>query len=180
MTMQFELADYLNPVFVETGTFHGNGVRAALRAGFKKIISLEVFAPMVQANEERFSEHIRNGTVAIVHGDSGEALEAVLHSIGDNPITFWLDAHIQTQNGGGVGTEKCPVVAELRQIARARAAQFEDVILIDDLRLIEDANAGWAVNIGDMYRTLWDINRRFAISRLDGHVPHDVLCCRPA
>lgn len=180
MSMDFELADFANPVFVETGTFHGNGVRQALKAGFAKVISLEVHEPTFQENCRRFQQAIDEGSVELVLGDSGEVLESVLSGLDDSPITFWLDAHIQTQNGAGVGSEKCPVVAELRQIARARAANFSDTILIDDLRLIEDRRAGWAVDIGELYRTIWEINPAFSLSRLNGYVPHDVLCCKPS
>ena len=33
-------------IFFETGTFHGAGVSRALSAGYKKVISIEVFEPL--------------------------------------------------------------------------------------------------------------------------------------
>ena len=175
--MNFDLRDFVNHGFVETGTFHGGGVSKALAAGFRRIVSIEVFEPLVAESRARFAREIAAGVVDIVHGDSGDMLGSALQGL-DFPVTFWLDAHIQTMSGAGVGREKCPVVAELRQIAETRRNP-QDIILIDDLRLIEDRRAGWAVDLGEFYRRLWQINPRFSLCRIDGHVPHDVLACVP-
>ena len=37
MSMKFDLKQFINPVFVETGSFHGGGVKHALNAGVDKI-----------------------------------------------------------------------------------------------------------------------------------------------
>ena len=36
------LENYLNPIFVETGTYEGNSIKLALGAGFDKIFSIEI------------------------------------------------------------------------------------------------------------------------------------------
>lgn len=177
MSMNFRLADYLSERFVETGTFRGTGVRRALEAGFRQVDTIEVFEPLVHENQERFATEIAQGRVRIHAGDSADMLGRVIGA-DPAPITFWLDAHIQTMCGGGVGRETCPLLAELRQIARLRAGG-NDIVLIDDLRLIEDRQAGWAVDLGELYRLLWEINPGYAIFRIDGHVPRDVLACLP-
>lgn len=178
MSMNFDLNDYLSDYFVETGTFHGAGVRAAINAGFNKILSIEVFKPLVTENQDRFKDEIQDGRVEIIFGDSDDVLEEVL-AIKNGSITFWLDAHKQTMNGAGEGKEKCPVVSELQHIYNKREGIKLDTILIDDMRLIETRSAGWAVNLGEMYRLLWLINPDYSISRIKGYVDHDVLACVP-
>lgn len=177
MSMKFDLKQFINPVFVETGTFHGGGVKAALNAGFEKILTLEVFAPLVEENSVRFQKEIEQEKVQIIHGDSGFVLQPAIQEISSN-ITFWLDAHIQSMNGGGEGSERCPIVAELEQILATRKEK-KDIILIDDMRLIENRNVGWSVNLNEMYRLIWEINPSYVLKRIDGHIPYDVLCCIP-
>jgi len=42
MPIAFDLKQFLNPVFIETGLWRGHGVVAAIHAGFEKIYSIEV------------------------------------------------------------------------------------------------------------------------------------------
>ncbi len=176
MSMKFDLSNYLNPVFLETGTYHGGGVRQALKAGFERIVTIEIHEPYIEENTARFQQEIRAGRVSIIQGDTAEVLADALRGL-EGPITFWLDAHTQYYEGG-VGKKKCPVVEELEQIRALRAGQ-PDTLLIDDLRLIEDRNVGWAVNLGELYRLVWEIRPDYRITRIEGHVPHDVLACVP-
>ena len=46
MSMKFDLSRYSSDAFVETGTFHGAGVRRALECGFRRIDTIEVFEPL--------------------------------------------------------------------------------------------------------------------------------------
>jgi len=92
MGINFSLRKYLNPVFVETGTKYGNGVRAALNAGFQKVYSIEIVPERYKKSRQKFSKEISNGKVEIVLGDSAEKLEEIISHVGC-PITFWLDAH---------------------------------------------------------------------------------------
>jgi hypothetical protein len=39
--MKHNFAPFLNPVFIESGTYAGEGVLAAVKAGFPRIISIE-------------------------------------------------------------------------------------------------------------------------------------------
>jgi len=39
---------YPNPVFIETGTYHGEGIQYALQAGFKNVRSVELSEPLYQ------------------------------------------------------------------------------------------------------------------------------------
>jgi hypothetical protein len=122
------LADiYGIDVLVETGTYQGDTI-AATASRFKKIVSIEIFAPLAEAAKRRFAgqNHIQ-----IVQGDSGTALPAVVADIKE-PILFWLDGHYSGQ-GTGTGALHSPVIAEIDNIAKLRPG-MGDVIIIDDAR----------------------------------------------
>ena len=42
MPINFNLKKYKNSVFLETGTYQGDGIKKALEAGFEKIYSIEI------------------------------------------------------------------------------------------------------------------------------------------
>jgi hypothetical protein len=165
--------------FLETGTFHGGGVTRALSEGYRKVISIEIHEPLYCDNLSRFSSQIDDGNVSLHLGDSGHIIGDIVSSI-DEPILFWFDAHDQTMNDAGVGDCKCPIVKELKSIMSSRSAAMRrlDILVIDDMRLIENPGAGWDVNVGDLYNAIWDYNRDFALTREDGHINHDILYCK--
>lgn len=165
--------------FLETGTFHGGGVRRALDEGYQRVISIEVYEPLYKENLERFAKEIAEGNVTLYLGDSAHIIGQVVADI-EEPILFWFDAHDQTMSNAGVGDCKCPIVKEIRSIISERSAtrRMLDIFVIDDLRLIENPSVGWDVNIGDLYKVLWEYNPDFVITREAGHVPHDILYCK--
>ncbi|MBT8341608.1 MAG: DUF268 domain-containing protein, partial [Desulfatitalea sp.] len=121
---------HLNPVFIETGTALGRGVKAALRAGFNTVISVEQNGDLAEFNRARFADDPR---VTIIHGESLSALSQILADL-DTPATFWLDAH---RTGGGLdgGGAPYPLLEELRAIQRHPIRRH--TLLIDDRRLFE-------------------------------------------
>jgi hypothetical protein len=167
------------PVFVETGTFHGGGVSRALAEGYKKVISLEIYEPLYRENLERFSRQIEEGIVELYLGDSAHIIGEIVKDI-QEPIFFWFDAHDQTMNDAGVGDCKCPIVKELRTITEKRSLDRRrlDVLAIDDMRLIENPNAGWGINLGELYAAIWSYNGDFSLTRAQGHIAHDILFCK--
>ena len=140
---RFDLARYrghygLNALF-ETGTFHGDGVQAAIEAGFDRIISVEIIDEYFTENRKRFAHDDR---VQILHGESRWALEEILPGL-EGPIFFWLDAHFPGADGGlrdhnaePDEAVRCPLESEL-EIIRQHRPHGLDVILCDDLRLYE-------------------------------------------
>jgi hypothetical protein len=58
---------YLNPIFIETGSWIGDGIQQASDAGFKKIISIELSDKYYNYTTDRFS---KNENVKVVLGDS--------------------------------------------------------------------------------------------------------------
>ena len=111
MPINFNLKKYLNKIFIETGTYNGDGVKEALNANFEKIYSIEI-------DYERFlkcSEMFKNfDNVKIIYGDSGSELSKLLEKIDEN-CTFWIDAHYCGDNGY-IGEKWTPLKEELNQI----------------------------------------------------------------
>ncbi len=181
MTLKIDLIKNDNKVFIETGTFNGGGVINALNEGYQKIISIEIYDPMYQECLQKFEGEIRSGRVQLHHGDSSVIIGKIVSQI-DEPITYWFDAHDQSMNGGGVGKLKCPIIVELEQIIANRPSELrkKDVILIDDMRLIEASwQSDWGVDMTKFYGYLWEYNKDFIITREEGHIPGDILMCRP-
>ena len=165
-------------VFLETGTFHGKGVAQALKAGYSKVISIEIFEPLYKGNLLRFSKEIEEGRVQLVLGDSGYVIGKTIEPI-DEPILFWFDAHDQTMSGAGVGDVKCPIIKELTNIMTFRNLDQRalDTLVIYDMRKITKKNRGWDVDLNEMYETIWKYNPNFSLTREDGYIAHDILRC---
>lgn len=170
MPINFELKKYLNPVFVETGTFHGLGVKKALLAGFKKIYSIELNQEFYDECVEKFSTEIQRGQVEIILGDSLLILKELVERI-DEPMTFWLDAHNHLETKG---IKPCPIYEELDVIARHKLKS--NTILIDDLRLFGNQKSwGRDISLNEVIEKLKKINNNYRIVYEDGVEKYDVL-----
>lgn len=156
------LSKYPNPVFIETGSFVGDGIQAALDAGFEHVYSIELSEKFYNRCVKRFAHDAR---VVLYRGDSTEVLPRLLASINPNaPITFWLDGHY-SEGETARGAKECPLLEELTEIFRTRGfgSQAQDTILIDDMRCwsmihhgfdkekleVTLINAGWMVRFVD-------------------------------
>ena len=175
MPIRFEISEYINPVFVETGSYRGDGIAAALSAGFEKVYSIEVHEPYYNGCCERFAAEIEEGRVELRLGPSEERLRDVVAGL-EERATFWLDAHRHFE---GASEVHCPVSHELDAIG---TSQIRDhVILIDDIRLVRDPAAwgGHDVSLGASCAQLFEINPDYHLSLIDGEVPRDVLVALP-
>lgn len=122
-------------VFVETGTYRGQGVRTALQHGFPEVYSIEI-------NDKYYNRAIANFSndpVVIIKGDTINEIGRLSTSIQFSNVLFWLDAHLPATSGYkqsiSVNT-KFPLKIELTEIA-ANKNISNDVFLIDDLHLHE-------------------------------------------
>jgi hypothetical protein len=113
-------------VFVETGTFYGDMVKA-IGNDFNEIISIELSARLHQIACRRFRgrDHM-----TLLHGDSSTLLPQVLARIKESCV-FWLDAH-HSGAGTATGSKQTPILEELYAILTHTVS--EHVILIDDAR----------------------------------------------
>lgn len=114
-------------IFVETGTFGGDGIQHALNAGFTEIHSVDIDAIAIKDSKNRFAD---NANVNIYLKDSSCELGDVLAQIHE-PATFWLDAHNGFPDPDAVGVKNTPLLEELEQIKHHHIKTH--TILIDDL-----------------------------------------------
>ncbi len=126
--------------FFETGTWKGDGLAYAAKTPFKKLYSSEIVESIAKEAEGRFKNDNR---IQIINDASTNALKKYLPQI-DGSCLFWLDAHfpgaeegLQEYNQTKDETIKLPLHIELEIIA-SRIKRFNDVILIDDLRIYEE------------------------------------------
>ena len=134
---------YNAPIFFETGTAYGEGVKHALTFDFKRIISIEIMEPQFKILQEMF-KNVSN--LELICDSSTNAIKRLLPTISEN-IIFWLDAHypnadlIQNNIGAkiqaymdGDDNIRLPLDIELNLIKELRPNN-KDVILIDDLNI---------------------------------------------
>ena len=170
MTMKFDLKQYLNPIFIETGSFHGGGIATALKAGFKKIYSIEVKQEYYDECTEKFTQEIKEGRVNLILGDSLVELGKLVPKL-DRPATFWLDAH---NHCGGYGVKQCPLYEELDAIAAHPIKSH--TLLIDDVRLFGDQETwGKKITHEDVVERVKTVNKNYDITYEHGFQKDDVL-----
>lgn len=151
--------DFMNPYFVETGTYVGNGVQQALIAGFREIRTIELDAKCHLFCVERFAQ-LPN--VKIHKGSSSTDLWKLIEDI-DQPITFWLDAHVYPPRKDG--GKNCPLLEELDQIKRHPIKTH--TILIDDMHCC-GSEAFDFLTIEDLKNKLLEINENYQIFFVPG------------
>jgi len=161
--------DYPNPVFIETGSYVGDGIKCAISAGFGRIISIEIAEDMHEHCRNRFKDEIG---VELYLGDTPDILPSILKTV-NSPCTFWLDAHPSGEEK--TGKIKVPVIKELEIIEQhMKETGLKHTILIDDMRNFDKTDGWWGVTKEDIthkINSLGDYN----ISYADGHVPNDIL-----
>lgn len=181
MPIRFDLSKFNNnKIFIETGTYVGDGVQSALDAGFKKIFSIELDKQRCKAAIKRFRGQKKN--VKILYGDSGSVLPKLLKLV-KKPCTFWLDAHYcgeALEEGIAIANKWCPMEEELEAILNHPIKTH--TILIDDMRCIDlqhiDVMTGLPVGFPgkqNLLKKLKEINSNYTIDYLPGHIPNDVL-----
>lgn len=129
---------YVSHTFVETGTYEGEAVDRALKAGFEVIHSMDVDADKIKGAKKRFKAF---SNIYIYHGTSVETLPKILALL-RGPATFWLDAHGSSM----LDVVNCPVASELAAIQAALPDITVRAVLIDDMRLFSPADRLWLEN----------------------------------
>jgi len=150
----------------------GDGIKAALDAGFSTVHSIELDEGLYTRAREAFKDDPR---VTLWHGDSAEVLPRILEQIGDVKCTLWLDAHASGPLKGGASGGS-PVLLELQAVASS--PDTECLIMIDDRRLFGSAEWDF-VTEPQAIEALQSIPRRYEVSHEDGFVRDDILVCTP-
>ena len=161
---------YPNPIFIESGSFKGDGIQYAIDANFKTIYSIELSQDLYIQCRKRFSG---NKNVHLILGDSAYQLPILLKYI-DKPVTFWLDGHysgilegLQTSRG----SEDTPLLKELDTIS-SHPIKIHTII-IDDLR-------GWyyekcGFDILELMKKIKAINLDYSFKLENGEIENDIL-----
>ena len=118
-------------IFVETGSYLGNGIQSAIDSGiYKTIHSIELSEKWAGFCSDRFK---KNENIIIHQGDSASVLQT-LH-LPAEPVVFFLDAHYSGGETAGSEIDNgCPILRELEVISNRNVAG--DIIFIDDMRLM--------------------------------------------
>lgn len=174
-------------IFFETGTYRGDTVKIVSDTGlFEHIYSVELNKELANAAKEMFKS---NDKITIIDGDSTEILmnflsghymmngeEQTNYDPKKYAITFWLDAHASGPLPGSKRHGPCPLYDELDMIAgHGIPGKEEHTIFIDDRRLFGTSEWGY-VKEQDVISKLLEINPKYNIFHLDGHIKDDVLC----
>ena len=120
--------------FIETGTYLGDTLDHLSRDKGIRCMSIELSAVLYETACRRFAGR-RN--VRLFQGDSGQRLPELLKEI-DSPVLFWLDGHYSSGVTASANIHT-PISAELHAILNHSIKRH--VILIDDARLFDGANA---------------------------------------
>jgi hypothetical protein len=154
-----------NRIFIETGTWQGDGIEKALQLGYEKVYSCDIDEDLVKKSSEKFKD--KNVKVLALH--SSEALKIFMNEV-DEPCTIFLDAHVmpKDQNNESMGFDdrqlsltsdkgvpKCPLVEELSIISTSDIKNH--TILIDD----EHCFGTWMFNgltLDETYNIIKKIN----------------------
>lgn len=163
-------AQYPNSIFVESGSLTGDGIQAALNAGFSTVVSIELSPKYVAHCQARFGSDPR---VVLVHGDTEDVLPEVLKHI-RVPATFWLDGH-HSCGDTALGKHWAPLMQELEAIGSHQVKTH--AILIDDMRCWETKNEVHGFWKEDILEKVREINSDYRFVYHDGSQPNDVLAC---
>lgn len=118
---------YKTDLFIETGSYLGDGIQQALEADYEKIISIELSDRYFKESTERF---ISEPKVTVVQGDSYKVLPVILNEI-NTKATFWLDGH-HSCGDTALGDYWAPLMKELNAIKNHKIK--DHTIMIDDMR----------------------------------------------
>ena len=159
---------YPNPVFLETGSFMGDGIQQALDAGFNRVISIELSDKYYDICKVRFNNNPR---VSIYKGDSYKILPEIILQI-DEKITFWLDGH-HSCGDTALGDYWAPLMQELDSIKNHHIKKH--TILIDDMRCWKLPNPVHGFDESDIIKKLKEINPDYKLIFIEGEEPEDIL-----
>lgn len=165
-----------NNFFIETGSYEGNGISAAIESGFKTIISIEITPQYYEYCKTKYKD---NKGVLLVLGDSSKILKNVIKKI-NQPITFWLDAHhcsstaLYSEDAGWFALRQ-----ELDAIEQHHIKNH--TILIDDWRCFDKSYSFYDKhNLSkDMIQEkILNINSNYKFTFEDGVIPNDVFVAK--
>ena len=157
-----------NPVFIETGSYVGDGIKNAIFAGYQSIYSIELAEKHYQYCKSYFKY---NNAVQLHHGDSVAVLPYILSNLTQS-ATFWLDAHYSGGDTAFVNT-LTPLMKELEFIKQHHIKTH--TIIIDDLREWSRDHPAIGFGLEDIKNKILEINPDYVFSFTDSFAQNDIL-----
>ena len=168
--LQKHLYKHKTDIFVETGTYIGNGLNCALNAGFNKCYSIEIHKYLYDNAVKRFEKEISIGNVELYYGDSSILFDDIVSKL-TSRTTFWLDAHISAQYGEKL-SKNCPVLDELDCIRNHPIKTH--TIMIDDLNCFGN-EAHDNIKFAEVVEKIRLINSEYKFEFADAAIPNNIL-----
>lgn len=171
------LQRFKHRTFIETGMHRGDGIQAALDAGFEEIFSCDVSPFAFGWCCHRFKD-VRD-VVNLHLQDSRVFLDTEMRGLAKEPATFWLDSHYCGGNGEVEGwgvhdtagaEEDHPLLAELAIIGSYPCKTH--TLLIDDARMF--GSGGWPSEEA-VVDALREINGDYQVTRMDSALEGDEI-----
>lgn len=156
-------------IFIETGSYQGDGISKALAAGFAQIYSIEFYDDRYKFCRDKFADQ---KNVSILQGNSPDVLSILLPTI-KNRALFWLDAHYDAYTPESAHPkpliESFPLLQELEIIKKHTVKNH--TILIDDRRGFNGKLNLWHnVKEEDVINKLKEISSNYIINFVDSKV----------
>ena len=152
--------------------------KKALSCGFDKVYCIEIRPDWVDLGNEIFKDYITKGIYNLYLDDSTNMKKYITTDNFNNKTLFFLDAHVDNGNIRNF-IKRCPLFLELEAIKSIE--RKDNVILIDDLRIIKNAFPWGETSYGNIdflqqiKNFILSINEEYKFATLDGHIKDDVL-----
>lgn len=185
-------------VFVETGTYRGGGVCAALDGGFAHVFSIELSPALHEEARRNVADFVLSGTggltaperdtasvagsYTLMCGDSAIKLAQVVHRLTATSAVIFLDSHRMVGDGeaekqrGGEGWTNSPLARELEVLREAPVRSH--LILIDDIDQCGEASMDYLTR-EQVDAMLLAINPAYRLQLLRGARADSVLAAVP-
>jgi hypothetical protein len=167
--------------YFETGLYDPRtnvSSKLALSCNFDKVYCIEIRKDWVELGNMVFKDYIATGKYNLYLDDSTNMKNYVMNDNLKNKTMFFLDAHVDSENINNY-KKKCPLFDELEAIKNIE--RNDNVILIDDLRVIKESFPWGEKSYGDIdflqqiKDTIFTINENYKFDTLNGCIPDDVL-----
>jgi len=160
--------EFPNPVFIETGSYRGDGIQLALDAGFKEILSIDNNRDNYDFVVSRFDLENTQSNIIPYVGDSPLVLQRLLKNI-NTPCTFWLDAHSMLQEDT---EDDYPLMDELKVI-RSHHIKTHTILIDDFLYLSHPDITGWTKEA--IENSIRAINPKYLIEYRSNPIKNNIL-----
>jgi hypothetical protein len=169
------LEKYPNRILIETGSYRGDAIQAALDAGFSEVRSIDIDPENTKFCKYRFDliprPDQKPAPLKLWTGDSAVMLWDMIKDINE-PITFWLDAHSQLFEDEPPSAHPFPLIMELDQIER-HPIRTHTIIIDDILMMTHPDVTGWTKD--GIEFLIWRINNAYKFKYVANPVKNNLL-----